>query len=469
MSDITLNFSGRDFTTEYERLLTLLRQQLPTYTDLNYSDPGMVLISLLARETDQLNYYIDRVAQEGFLRTAVFKQSVIELGRLVDYLPTLASPAYTTLRLTRIQGVTGSITIPKYTSFERTDGVAYTTTEEVTLASGESYADVYAVQGSVHTEEVTTTTFTTTEWSNQHRYVLPQNTINALFEMYHLETVNISWSLSATFWRTTSDSRVFLLELNGDDTVNLVVGNGTFGSDFTDINKVYLRYLTTSGPDGNCGTGRVTVVPTEYDTYITCTNIELAAGGAYAESIDSIRTSIPAVTRTQRRGVTLEDYETLIEHIPGVRSCQALDRNTSVEWPHFHIPLYVIPNGGGPMPSMLKETIYNECEAWGHLGSWDGRYILKDAEEVTVDITASVGLSINTNQSTINTSIRNNLTALLAVDTQEIAGTLLFDDVFNAFMDVSGVANVTITSPSRDVTAPNGSILTLGTVTITYR
>ena len=35
-SDPTINFTGRDFTTEYERMLTLLTTELPEYTDLNH-------------------------------------------------------------------------------------------------------------------------------------------------------------------------------------------------------------------------------------------------------------------------------------------------------------------------------------------------------------------------------------------------------------------------------------------------
>ena len=39
MADIS--YSGRDFTAELERLKALMRQLLPEWTDLNYSDPGL--------------------------------------------------------------------------------------------------------------------------------------------------------------------------------------------------------------------------------------------------------------------------------------------------------------------------------------------------------------------------------------------------------------------------------------------
>lgn len=467
MASLNLTFSGRDFTTEYERLITLLREQFPEYTDLNHSDVGMVILALCARETDQLNYFIDRVAQEGFLRTVVFKQSAIELGRLVDYLPTLASPASTTLSFSRAPNVTGSISVPAYSSFTRSDAVAYATVEDVTILSGEDSTTVSALQGTVTSETVATTAFSTNEWSGQRRYRLPANTVGALFQMWdEEEEVATYWTQVDTFWGYTSTDKVFLLELVGDDTVDLVIGDGTFGASLTGITTVYLKYIVTSGADGNCGTGVITIPPNALTSSITCTNTTIATGGEAAESLDSLRIMIPAVTRTQRRGVTKEDYQSILNHIPGIFSSQAGDRNDLANWPHLYMSLVVLPSGGGEITEYLRNLIIAECQAKGHLGPWAGRYVITSAVPRTVNISLTVGVSYGVSTARVSEDINTNLTSLFA--SLGISDTVEFQDLFDAIMNVDGVAYVDFVSPTGSLTIDPGYVATLGSVSITF-
>jgi hypothetical protein len=100
MPNINLDYSGRDYTANFEWLLTLLQNDVPELTDFNHSDAGISLIRLLCSETDQLGFYLDEVFGEGYVTSAKFMQSLIDLGHLVDCPPKLMSPARTTLRLT---------------------------------------------------------------------------------------------------------------------------------------------------------------------------------------------------------------------------------------------------------------------------------------------------------------------------------------------------------------------------------
>lgn len=467
MASLNLSFSGRDFTTEYERLISLLREQLPEYTDLNHSDVGMVLLALCARETDQLNYYIDRVAQEGFLRTLVFKQSAIELGRLVDYLPTLASPASTTLSFTRQSGITGAINIPSYSMFARSDDLFYTTIEDVTILSGEDTATVSALQGVVTEETVPTSSFSINEWSGQRRYRLPANTVGALFQMWDEEgEVATYWTQVDTFWGCSSTDKVFLLELVGDDTVDIVIGDGTFGASLEGITTLCLKYLVTSGPDGNCGAGVVTIPPNSLTSIIACSNTTIATGGDVAESLDSLRVMIPAATRTQRRGVTKEDYQSILNHIPGIFSSQAGDRNDLSDWPHLYMSLVVLPAGGGDITEYLRGLILTECQTKGHLGPWPGRYVISSAVARTVNISITVGVSYGVSTARVSEDITTNFSNLFA--SFGISDTVEFQGLFDAVMNVDGVAYVDFVSPTSSLLIDQGYVATLGNISITF-
>lgn len=51
------------------------------------SDPAIALLDTWATVADVLTFYDERIANEGYLRTATERRSVLELARLVGYAP----------------------------------------------------------------------------------------------------------------------------------------------------------------------------------------------------------------------------------------------------------------------------------------------------------------------------------------------------------------------------------------------
>lgn len=76
---------AKDFDSLLRALLDRLPRLAPDWLDRNEADLGMVLLELFAYAGDQLSYLQDRVALEGFLRTARQYESVKRLLRLIDY------------------------------------------------------------------------------------------------------------------------------------------------------------------------------------------------------------------------------------------------------------------------------------------------------------------------------------------------------------------------------------------------
>lgn len=475
----TINFAGRDFSAEYERLLALLKIELPEYTDWNHSDAGITLLRLLARETDLLNDYIDLVFNEGFLQTAQFRQSLIELGRLVDYLPEIPSAATTQLTITRKIGTYApqdTITLPQYTSFTRNDGLNYLSLSEITIPYTSTPCTVDAIQGTVTSVTLTRSSFSVVDFSGNLKFDLGVGVAAgsvAVTEDVLLEggLGIVSWSEVDSFWRSTSTDRHFLLELNGDtDSVWLVVGDGVNGVLPPEIENINLTYVVCDGASGNCGTGRITGVPTGLEDYFdSVTNPIVANGGAPSESIASLRRQIPAVTRTQRRGVTKEDYEALIEHISGVLWCQAIDRNEDPLFPWEYVALYVTPDGGGAMSELFRNTILNHLQQWGHMLNWSGRYALIDATEYPVNVSIRVWIQSGYTQQMVTQSITTALDSFFALDQRGIGDSMSFVDLHYAVSGAAGVNVVEFASPTTDVSPGIGHIVRPGTYTISYQ
>ncbi|MEW6352111.1 MAG: baseplate J/gp47 family protein [Thermodesulfobacteriota bacterium] len=466
MADNLGTFAGRDYTAEFERLLTLLRAEVPEYTDLNHSDFGVALLRLVARETDQLNAYIDQVFAEGFVERARFRESLIELGKLVGYQPALASAAQTRLELTRTEeSADDPIPVPRYSAFTRPDGLEYGTVEAVTVQPGESSVVVPAIQGTVRERELDAADFQVRDWSKRPAVNLGAGVAAGTVEVWHGYGPEI-WTEVEAFWRSWPEDLHFRLDVDGDtDEVWLTLGDGTQGQGPPD-ETLHVRFVTTAGPAGNCGSGVITTVPDALDDLVTCTNIDSATGGAATLGRDALRRLIPAMVRTQRRAVTNEDYEALVGAIPGVLHVQCIDRNEGKEWPHEYVVLFVLPAGGGPMSVLLKERIWDQCGRWGHLGGWKHRYILKDAVEIPVPVAVRIGTAQGYSAEAVSTAVRAAIEACMSVAQMGIGRALRLGDLHATVSAVAGVSWVEFDTPRWDVTVNNCEIIVPGGVSV---
>jgi hypothetical protein len=481
------NFAGRDFSAEKERLIQLLIATIAEYTDLNESDAGITLTELFNRETDQLNFYINQVFREGFKDTARFRQSLILLGRVVDYLPTLASAASTRFGFSRKPGVTGTISVPRYAEFRRRDGLIYLATAAVSLQAAIDAVEVDAIQGSVVSRTIQPSEFTVIDQSKHPRCNLGTSVAAGTVALWQGDPA-IYWTEVDSFWRSRPTDRHFLLELNGNtDEVWLTLGDGVNGQS-TPTDTLNVQFVRTDEAAGNCGHSVITIVPDGFDDLITATNIEPATGGAPSESTDSIRRSIGPVTHAQRRGVNAADYVALLEHLPGVLHVQALDRNdtpgplnvalfgsTDYGWPHEYMVLVVVAEGGGPMSTLLKTQIWDQLTSWGHLGRWRGRYILVDAIEQPVHVAMRIGVLQGYVPDAVWSAAIAAIANILAPQNRTIGerkemgteGRIDFAEFHQAASAVSGLSWVEFDAPTEDVIVPDGHLAVPGTITAT--
>ncbi len=90
LSTMTVDVPGEDGLTS--ETYTPLR----ALTTRDAGDPSIALLDAWATVTDVLTFYAERIANEGFLRTATERRSILELARLVGYAlrPGVAATVY---------------------------------------------------------------------------------------------------------------------------------------------------------------------------------------------------------------------------------------------------------------------------------------------------------------------------------------------------------------------------------------
>ncbi|MBZ5525811.1 MAG: putative baseplate assembly protein [Acidobacteriia bacterium] len=81
----SIDYLAKDYDSFLRGMLDMLPTRLPGWQTRTEADLGMALLELFAFVGDQLSYYQDRVANEGYLSTAVQYESVRRLLSLIDH------------------------------------------------------------------------------------------------------------------------------------------------------------------------------------------------------------------------------------------------------------------------------------------------------------------------------------------------------------------------------------------------
>jgi hypothetical protein len=290
--------------------------------DYNYEGSALsTLLDVLAYNTQYNAYYLNMVANEMFLDTALQRNSVVSQAKLLNYTPKSAIAPSATINLT-VNGVSdSSLTLPKYTSFlsESVDGVNYNFVNtdahtvnvsngvaqfnEVALKQGKPQAFTFLVDNTVNpksyfkipdTNVDTTTILVAVQESSSNSYLS-------------------TYSIASDFLTLNGQSEVYFLQEGMNGYYEIYFGNGILGKSLNNGNIVRISYVTTQGT-GATGANNFVIMSNVggYGNTIV-TPVTSASQGSARETIDSIRFQAPKSYSAQNRAVTKDDYITAIQ------------------------------------------------------------------------------------------------------------------------------------------------------------
>jgi hypothetical protein len=139
-----IDYTSRDFESIKEDLITLIRTKTNSDWDpTDYSDLGYVLVEAFAYMGDIMSHYLDRIANETSIDTAIQRSTLLSLAKLYGYKPSGPTPAEIYVTFENVS--TAAVDIPVKTqvlaplSYGPYSAVYFETTESATaLASGAS-------------------------------------------------------------------------------------------------------------------------------------------------------------------------------------------------------------------------------------------------------------------------------------------------------------------------------------------
>ena len=346
-----VDYTSRDYASLSKDLKALIPNFAPQWTSRDSGDFGIVLLELFAYLGDLLNYQIDRAANEAFISTATQRDTVLNLAKLLNYIPNDVNAATGTVTLSN-SGATDA-TIAAGTEVSTTaDGinpaVTFTLNEAVNVPAQvgivNGTASVAVTQGKSTTETVGTSTGT----PNQE---FPLSNTGVITGAGITVTVaGITYSKINFIIDANSTDAVYYTYTDGAGITYVVFGDGISGRippNGSSISVTY-RYSETSGSVGNVAANSVKNINI---FGITVTNELGFSGGTDAESTDSVRVNAPLSLRALDRAVSLKDYSSLAVQFNGVEKANAMATSLA------SIVLFIAASGGRLTTTAFKQTV----------------------------------------------------------------------------------------------------------------
>ena len=329
----TIRSTQLDFDTIKGRLKDFLKQQTE-FADYDFEASGLSnILDVLAYNTHFTGLNANFALNESFINTAQLRSSVASLAEGLGYVPKSYSSSKADLNLSVQISATSrptSLTLPRNTQFTSSvNGVTYTFQTRENFIGTDDGTGLYQFLNSTDgvaipvfegTEK--TKTFFVGDKADNQIYVIPDITMDtttirvrvfptassSIFDTY----TNIKEAI-----RITDTSTFYQIKEVPNGFYEIIFGDGTTtGKAPVAGNKIIIDYLSTQGTVANGAssfspTADISVDGVDY-TLITTTETQ-SAGGAYKESIESIRQNAPIAFTSQRRLVTAEDYKAQIQ------------------------------------------------------------------------------------------------------------------------------------------------------------
>lgn len=440
----SVDFSSRDQESLFLTLRSQIEFFLPEWTFHGESDFGIGLLHLFSYLGDILHFYIDRAVEESHLPTALSRDNVVRILKLIDYELRGRASATVEVTFSISAALTFDVSIPAGTVVQATgsdgDPVVFRTTAAATIAAGMLSATVEAVEG----QQLTSQALAISDGSANQRYVVPlDRTVPSTLRVFVDEGGGpVEWSPQDSLFLSTPTDTHYTVQRDGDETITVFFGDGVRGKVPTATSPVTFDIVVGGGLRGNVPAGAVsTVVSTvtagtpPVAVSLLVTNAEAAAGGDDPEGIEEAKELGPKSIRALERAVTSEDVEQFAEGVEGVlaarvRIPEPVTRRAQV---------VIVPVGGGPPSQVLKDAV---------LDALAGRTMLGTIVEavaptyIDLDIKGTVQVLPNFRRTVVRDAVQAALASFFTLNdpgTSDFGTDLRIGNVYQLVEGVSGV------------------------------
>lgn len=323
MATTSNDLTTLDFATVKANLKTYLEGQ-DLFKDYDFDSSNIsVLLDILAYNTNLNGFYLNMLANEMFLDSALLRDSIVSHAKELNYLPRSFRSAQATVDLTlTLPGTdtqTASIVIPRGTTFTgRSNNQNFTfTTQENVTASSTTTANQFVANNVILYEGDYVQDSYVTNNNNPVRYLITNKTVDTnsikviIIEDNGAET--LTYEVRDSLFGISASDKVFFLQAAENDTYEILFGDGVIGRAPKNNSIVLIEYRACNGELPN-GLSKFTADDDVGNATVTSVTVSSkASGGSIPESLESIKFNAPRAFTTQERVITAQDYSTLLK------------------------------------------------------------------------------------------------------------------------------------------------------------
>ena len=305
------------------------------FSDYDFEGSSLtVLIDTLAYNTYYTAVNANLAVNEGFLETAVLRENVVKLARMIGYTPKSARSARTTVDIAvqtpfpYPKSVTISAgLVANFTGLDNNNFVFSIPTD--TSQSVDSLTGIATFSNTVLFEGLFLTDTFVKDTSQRQRFILTNERVDTTSMIVEVTsgTITEKYLQATDITKIDSTSKVFFLEESEYQIPEILFGDGVVGKALNNGDVVTVRYTTSSGVGANglkvfenIGTYRDNA-GNAISSGITITAVSFPDGGAEPESTESIKFGAPKFYSAFGRAVSTQDYEAIVPQIyPNVAS-----------------------------------------------------------------------------------------------------------------------------------------------------
>jgi len=368
-----IQITDLDFNTIKTNLRKYLQSQ-NILKDYNYEGSALSnLLDLLAYNTQYNAYYLNMVANEMFLDSAIQRSSVVSHAKLLNYTPKSVSAPAAIIDLKINQVTNTALTLPKFTNFlsEGIDGVNYkfVTLDDYTVNANSynntvTFSNLTIKQGEpvslAFTHDVATNPSATFEIPDAD---IDTSTITIVVQQSTTNSYSQVFTLAQEFLDLMPSTTSYFLQEGPNGNYQVYFGDDILGKALTDGNVVLISYITSSGTSATGANTFVLMDSISGYSNTVVTGVSSAVQGSDKESIASIKYTAPKAYSAQGRAVTKEDYIYLIQNNSGIFPIDAVNvwGGEDNDPPVYGVVFVAIkPRGGYTLTSSQKTIIENE-------------------------------------------------------------------------------------------------------------
>jgi hypothetical protein len=322
MADNRLQVAELDFDTIKTNLKSYLKQQ-SEFQDYDFEGSGLdVLINLLAYNTHYNAYYLNMVANEAFLDTALLRDSVVSHAKTLGYVPYSKSASKAVINVTVESGssTVDTVTIPKgFVLLSNTiDNQTYNFNVMADTTVTKSGTKYFFENLEIKEGQFVAYSFTQDESSNPKGiFEIPDadvdtNTISVSVRPSSSNSQVTIYNKVTDILDVTSSSEVYFLQEARGGKFKIYFGDNVIGKKINDGAIINITYLSTNGTAADKASSFTVSAAIGAFTNITVDTVSVAAGGTNRETVSEVKYNAVAQFATQNRLVTFKDYESYI-------------------------------------------------------------------------------------------------------------------------------------------------------------